>query len=172
MDYRDRVDAVVSAMKDQPEMIVEVSSYTDCRGSKDYNLKLSQQRNQTIIEYVSQRIGNKERIFGEGYGENNISENSSLDYLVIAGTYRDNNKADRQHELLKTIGYNTEVYKSKENLYQVIVEQTDTINAAQKIVNTLSEKGYEAWINLCDCCKLTEEEHFQNRRTDFKIIKF
>ena len=68
--------------------------------------------------------------------------------MVIAGTYRDKNKADRQHEQLKTIGYNTEVYKSKENLYQVIVEQTDTINAAQKIVNTLSEKGYEAWINL------------------------
>ena len=172
IDYIERVDAVVSAMKDQPEMIVEVSSYTDCRGSKDYNLKLSQKRNQTIIEYVSQRIGNKERIFGEGYGENNISENSSLDYLVIAGTYRDKNKADRQHEQLKTIGYNTEVYKSKENLYQVIVEQTNTLNAAQKIVNTLSEKGYEAWINLCDCCKLTEEEHYQNRRTDFKIIKF
>ena len=64
IDYKDRVDAVVAAMKAQPEMIVEVSSYTDCRGSKDYNLKLSQQRNQTIIDYVSEHIGNKERIFG------------------------------------------------------------------------------------------------------------
>ena len=52
-------------MKAQPDMIIELSSYTDCQGNKDYNLRLSQQRNQTIIDYVSERIGNKERIFGK-----------------------------------------------------------------------------------------------------------
>ena len=43
-DYKDRVDTLVAAMKENPDMIVEVSSYTDCRGSKDYNLKLSQKK--------------------------------------------------------------------------------------------------------------------------------
>ena len=61
VDYKDRVEAVVAAMKAQPDMIIELSSYTDCRGNKDYNLRLSQQRNQTIIDYVSERIGNKEQ---------------------------------------------------------------------------------------------------------------
>ena len=69
LDFRDRVEAVITAMKAQPEMIVELSSYSDCRGSKDYNLKLSQQRNKTIIDYVSDRIGDKERIFGKAYVE-------------------------------------------------------------------------------------------------------
>jgi len=28
-----------------------------------------------------------------------------------------------------------------------------------------------AWILNCNCCKLSEENHQLNRRTDFKIIK-
>ena len=72
VDFRDRVEAVIKAMQAQPEMIVELSSYSDCRGSQDYNLILSQQRNKTIIDYVSDRIGDKERIFGKAYGENTI----------------------------------------------------------------------------------------------------
>ena len=171
IDYKDRVDAVVAAMKAQPEMIVEVSSYTDCRGSKDYNLKLSQQRNQTIIDYVSEHIGNKERIFGKGYGENTLAGNSTLDFLIISGSYGDINNAAHQQKGFEALGYPAEVKKTKENLYQVIVDQAKTYAAAQEILNALSENGYQAWINQCDCCKLTEEEHLQNRRTDFKIIR-
>jgi outer membrane protein OmpA-like peptidoglycan-associated protein len=171
IDYKDRVDAVVAAMKAQPQMIVEVSSYTDCRGSKDYNLKLSQQRNQTIIDYVSERIGNKERIFGKGYGENTLAGNSTLDFLIISGSYGDINNAVHQQKDFEVLGYPAEVKKTKENLYQVIVDQAKTYAAAQEILNALSENGYQAWINQCDCCKLTEEEHLQNRITDFKIIR-
>ena len=171
IDYKDRVDALVTAMNAQPEMIVEVNSYTDCRGSKNYNIKLSQQRNQTIINYVSERIGNKERIFGKGYGENVLAANSTLDYMIIGGSYVDINNAERQQRGFEALGYLAKVKKNKENLYQVIVDQSNTYTAAQEILKALSENGYQAWINQCDCCKLTEEEHLQNRRTDFKIIR-
>tara|TARA_B100001063_G_scaffold203476_2_gene197666 strand:- start:2892 stop:5021 length:2130 start_codon:yes stop_codon:yes gene_type:complete len=171
IDYKDRVDAVVTAMKAHPEMIVEVGSYTDCRGSEDYNLKLSQQRNQTIIDYVSERIGNKERIFGKGYGEITEVGNSNLDYLIISGSFGEIKNAVHQQKDFEAIGYPAEVKKTKENLYQVIVDQAKTHAEAQEILNSLNENGYQAWINQCNCCKLTEEEHLQNRRTDFKIIR-
>ena len=172
IDFKERVDAVVTAMKAQPEMIVEVSSYTDCRGSEDYNLKLSQQRNQTIIGYVSERIENKERIFGKGYGEISELGSSKLDYLIISGSFGDIKNADQQQKVLLALGYPAKVNKTKENLFQVIVDQVKTYAAAQEILDALSENGYQGWINPCDCCKLSEEEHLKNRRTDFKIIKF
>ena len=171
VDFKDRVDAVVAAMKAQPEMIVVLSSYTDCRGTKDYNLKLSQKRNQTIIDYVSHRIDKGDRIFGEGYGESTIAENHTLDYLIIGGSFKEITNALDQQKIFEALGFASQIKKTEGNLHQVIVGQTNTFVEAQKIINSLSEKGHRVWINQCDCCRLTEEEHLQNRRTDFKVIR-
>ena len=171
MDYKDRVDAVIAAMKAQPEMIVALSSYTDCRGTKEYNLKLSQKRNQTIIDYVRQHILNGDRIFGEGYGESSIAGNNSLDYLIVGGSFEAMNNAQDQQKIFQALGFPTQIKKAGRNRYQVIVGQANTFAEAQHMIDILIEKGHQVWINQCDCCKLTEEEHIQNRRTDFKIIR-
>jgi hypothetical protein len=162
---------VVAAMKAQPEMIVALSSYTDCKGTKEYNLKLSQKRNQSIIDYVRQHIVKGDRIFGEGYGESTIEGNKSLDYLIVGGSFEAINKAQDHQKIFQALGFPTQIKKSVGNRYQVIVGQANTFAEAQQMVDTLSEKGHTVWINKCDCCKLTEEEHLQNRRTDFKIIR-
>ena len=171
IDYKDRVDAVVAAMKAQPEMIVELSSFTDCRGRKEYNLKLSEQRNQTIIDYVRERIQNPDRIFGKGYGESMAKGNTTLDYLIVSGSYNNIENALIHQKNLEALGYNPEIKKTNENLYQVIVSQANTNAEAQKTISILNEQGKEGWINFCDCCQLKEDEHLKNRRTDFKIIK-
>jgi outer membrane protein OmpA-like peptidoglycan-associated protein len=67
--YLDRVDKVVEVLQKNPSLEIEVSSYTDCRGSAPYNLALSQRRTQAIIDYVQARIEKPERIYGKGYGE-------------------------------------------------------------------------------------------------------
>jgi len=67
--YESIVDEVIMAMNENPEMTVEISSYTDCRGTKEYNLKLSKLRNKTIIKYIQKRIIGSSRIYGKGYGE-------------------------------------------------------------------------------------------------------
>ena len=171
VDYKDRVDAVVAAMKARPEMIVALSSYTDCQGSKQYNLKLSQKRNQTIIDYVRQHIVKGDRIFGEGFGESTIVGNKSLDYLIVGGSFEAINKAQDQQKIFQVLGFPAQIKKSVGNRFQVIVGQANSFAEAQQMVDTLNEKGHKVWVNKCDCCKLTEEEHLQNRRTDFKIIR-
>ena len=67
--------------------------------------------------------------------------------------------------------FTSQIKKTEGNLHQVIVGQTNTFVEAQKIINSLSEKGHRVWINQCDCCRLSEEEHLQNRRPDFKVIR-
>ena len=171
IDYKDRVDAVVAAMNAKPEMIVELSSFTDCRGRKEYNLKLSEQRNQTIIDYVRERIQNPDRIFGKGYGESMAKDNTTLDYLIVSGSYNNIENALNHQKSLEALGFNPEIKETNKTLYQVIVDQVNTNAEAQKIISILNEQGKEGWINFCDCCQLKEDEHLQNRRTDFKIIK-
>lgn len=70
--YKDRLDAVVKTLNNYPEIKIQVNSYADCRGSNQYNLKLSIKRNESVLNYIHQRIERSERVFGEGLGEENI----------------------------------------------------------------------------------------------------
>ncbi|MEK9603625.1 MAG: OmpA family protein [Flavobacteriaceae bacterium] len=172
VDYKDRVEAVVSALTVQPNMIVEVSSFSDCRGNKDFNLRLSEQRNQTIINYVRERIDNPDRIFGKGYGENTVMGNTTMDYLIIGGAFSLRQNAMSNQKLFDDLGYAPEIQKTKEGIYQVVVNQAATYYEAENIFQTLKAEGFKVWIKKCNCCTLAEEEHLLNRRTDFKIIRY
>lgn len=172
VDYKDRIDAVVSAMNARPEMIVELRSFSDCRGRREYNLKLSQERTQTIIEYVGERIDNKDRIFGKGYGEDSVSGNTTLDYLILGGSYTVYDNALLKQKIFNALGYKAEIEKINKGLYRIIVEQTNSYAEAQKSVQALNQQQQKVWIKSCECCSLSEVEHLQNRRTDFKIVHY
>ena len=60
---------MVSLLKENASMKIELSSYTDSKGADDYNKKLSQARAQSVVNYL---IGNgiaKDRLIAVGYGE-------------------------------------------------------------------------------------------------------
>lgn len=63
------LDGLVSVMKKYPNMIIEISAHTDCRGGLDYNLELSHKRAKATLDYaVSQGI-DANRLKSIGYGE-------------------------------------------------------------------------------------------------------
>lgn len=61
-------EAVVSLMKEAPEIVVELGSHTDDHGGESFNLKLSQRRADEIVNYVIKCGIEKSRIIGKGYG--------------------------------------------------------------------------------------------------------
>jgi outer membrane protein OmpA-like peptidoglycan-associated protein len=68
-DATPALDKLVKIMKENPGIHVELSSHTDSRGKDSYNMKLSQKRAESAVEYiVSQGIA-IERIYARGYGE-------------------------------------------------------------------------------------------------------
>jgi outer membrane protein OmpA-like peptidoglycan-associated protein len=68
-DARKDLDLVVSLMKQQPSIKVELRSHTDCRGSNEYNQRLSQSRANGVVEYmVTQGIA-RNRLVPIGLGE-------------------------------------------------------------------------------------------------------
>lgn len=63
------LDKIVKVMNENPNMVIELGSHTDSRGSNASNLSLSDRRAKSSAAYVKQRITNPERIYGKGFGE-------------------------------------------------------------------------------------------------------
>ncbi len=50
-------------------MEVKVDSYTDNRGTNEYNMDLSNRRAQATVQYIISKGIDKSRIAGEGFGK-------------------------------------------------------------------------------------------------------
>lgn len=68
-DARKDLDLLVSLMRQQPSITVELASHTDCRGSAHYNESLSQRRANGVVEYLVSRGISRDRMRPVGYGE-------------------------------------------------------------------------------------------------------
>lgn len=66
------LDKFTQQLKDNPSIIVELSTHTDSRGSDSYNLNLSDHRAKSSAEYVINHGISKERLIGTGYGETKL----------------------------------------------------------------------------------------------------
>ncbi|HKK69310.1 MAG TPA: OmpA family protein, partial [Bacteroidales bacterium] len=63
------LDEIVRLLKDNPQIIIELGSHTDSRGTKKYNENLSQRRAESAVEYIISQGISQERITAKGYGE-------------------------------------------------------------------------------------------------------
>jgi outer membrane protein OmpA-like peptidoglycan-associated protein len=68
----EELNRLVKLMKDYPDMIIELSSHTDSRGSNAYNLSLSQCRADSALTYIIGKGIIKNRIKATGYGETRL----------------------------------------------------------------------------------------------------
>ncbi len=56
-------------MMDNPQIIIELSSHTDSKGSDAYNLKLSEGRAKSVVDYMISKGIMAKRLVAKGYGE-------------------------------------------------------------------------------------------------------
>jgi outer membrane protein OmpA-like peptidoglycan-associated protein len=68
----EELNRLVKLMNDYPDMVIELSSHTDCRGSFAYNEKLSQCRADAAVSYILSKGIDKSRIVARGYGESKL----------------------------------------------------------------------------------------------------
>ncbi len=60
---------LVDLLKDNPKLIIEISSHTDDVGTNEYNQKLSQARAESVVNYLIGHGIDKSRLIAKGYGE-------------------------------------------------------------------------------------------------------
>lgn len=71
-DAKPVLDKLAEVLRDNPEIIVEFGAHTDARGSKSYNQNLSQERSQSVVDYLISRQIPNSRLLAKGYGESQL----------------------------------------------------------------------------------------------------
>lgn len=66
------MDRIVSLMKDNPQLIIEASAFTDSQGSNAYNVRLSNRRANATVDYLKSHGIDSKRIRARGYGEERL----------------------------------------------------------------------------------------------------
>lgn len=63
------LDEVVTVMKGNPQIeLVEIGGHTDSTGSPDFNRKLSQQRAESVMKYITSKGIKSARLQAKGFG--------------------------------------------------------------------------------------------------------
>ena len=63
------LDKLVQTLKENPNVTIELSAHTDCRGSDQYNERLSQRRAESVVNYLIAHGIAADRLTPKGYGE-------------------------------------------------------------------------------------------------------
>ena len=65
----EELDRVIKLMKSYPSMKIEIAAHTDDIGAAAYNVRLSKERANSVINYITSNNIDEERLISEGYGE-------------------------------------------------------------------------------------------------------
>ena len=72
-DAEVELQKIIAALKQYPNLKIDVRSHTDSRASDDYNMYLSERRARSTIKYIIEKGGiDASRISGRGYGETSL----------------------------------------------------------------------------------------------------
>lgn len=71
-DAKPTLNKLAILLKENPNIKIELGSHTDARGSDSYNLKLSQARAQSAVNYLVQQGLEVTRLTARGYGETQL----------------------------------------------------------------------------------------------------
>jgi len=74
-DAEPSLNGLVSLLKDNPRVSIELGSHTDCRADDDYNMDLSQKRAQSAVDYLISKGIKGSRLQAVGYGETKFAIN-------------------------------------------------------------------------------------------------
>ncbi len=67
--YQDSLTNLVILLKDNENLVIELRSHTDTRGTDEYNEVLSQKRAQTVVDFIISQGIDPRRLVAKGYGE-------------------------------------------------------------------------------------------------------
>lgn len=70
-DSEEGLRELYQVLKDNPNVVIEISAHTDYFGNDGYNISLSKRRAGSVVDYLIKSGINKERLVAVGYGKNN-----------------------------------------------------------------------------------------------------
>jgi len=68
-ESKTELDRLNDLLNKNPTMSIELSSHTDGLGSEEYNIRLSQARAQSVVDYLTKKGISSDRLTAKGYGK-------------------------------------------------------------------------------------------------------
>jgi len=96
------LDKLVSIMKQNPTLEIELSSHTDCRSSATYNQALSARRAKAAVNYVISKGINSVRLVSKGYGESKLMNNCPCEPTNTSTCSEEEHQQNRRTEVKVT----------------------------------------------------------------------
>jgi outer membrane protein OmpA-like peptidoglycan-associated protein/tetratricopeptide (TPR) repeat protein len=89
------LDKLVIILKENPKIVIELGSHTDCRGIDAYNIILSQRRAQSAVDYIVIKGGiESSRISAKGYGETQHVNKCKNNVLCTEAEHQQNRRTE------------------------------------------------------------------------------
>ena len=88
------LDKLVKILFDNPDIKVELGSHTDSRAKDPYNMKLSQRRAESAVNYIVSRGISRDRITAKGYGESMLINRCKNDVKCSEEEHQQNRRTE------------------------------------------------------------------------------
>lgn len=72
LDAEIELAKILTALDEYPQLNINIESHTDSRGNADYNLKLSQARAKSTLQWLYDKGVSKNRLTAKGFGETQL----------------------------------------------------------------------------------------------------
>ncbi len=92
------LDKLVAILEDNPTIEIELSSHTDCRSSMAYNMKLSSQRAESAVRYITKQGIDPKRMIATGYGESKLINGCKCEGSVVSKCSEAEHQENRRTE--------------------------------------------------------------------------
>jgi len=73
------LEKVVTFLNENPTVEIEIEGHTDSDGADDRNLSLSQNRSQSVVDYIASKGISKDRLKAKGFGESKPIDTNDTD---------------------------------------------------------------------------------------------
>ena len=169
--YKPRLDSIADLMIQNKNIKVIISSKTDSRGTFKENQKLSEKRSKSIFTYLTEgtRI-DKKRFQFRDKGESHISGNNLSDYLIELERGIDKKLLDQKIKDIKE--FSPFIYENNDGTFSIIIKEFDKKRKAKSFIEKLKKRRISASLITNKFIDVSEEEHKNNRRTDFQISTY
>lgn len=141
------LDSLVDLLNENPNVTIELASHCDFRGKDEYNMKLSQRRAESVVNYLIEHGIDTERLTPVGYGESRpkvvtrkiaeqvefLNEGDSLTEAFITAL-----DTEEKQEICHALNRRTE-FKVLRTTYKLF----ETIKAGEKATKEEEEKKKE-----------------------------
>ncbi len=150
-DAEQDLQLVLELMNEYSDMVIELSSHTDSRGSEDYNLQLSQRRAESARRWLIEKGIARRRIEAVGYGESvpftvNAKVAEQYPFLekgdVLTEEFINGLETEEQKEIAHQLNRRTE-FKIIEGPASIKIEEKRLIRRGKHEVKEQPEKANE-----------------------------